>query len=58
MGKVFGILRKDLLVGWMLVLTNKGEIEAEKAGLLIKKKRLILITIIHLFNYELMKHSK
>ena len=45
--------------GWVDVgLTNKGEIEAEKAGLLIKEKKLILITIIPLFNYEVMKHSK
>ena len=37
--------------GWVDVgLTKKGEIEAEKAGLLIKEKKLVLITIIPLFN--------
>ena len=39
--------------GWVDVdLTEKGKSEAEKAGLLIKKKISILIFIIPLFNYE------
>ena len=37
--------------GWVDVdLTENGKLEAEKAGLLIKKKILKLIFIIHLFN--------
>ena len=37
--------------GWVDVdLTEKGKTEAEKAGLLIKKKILKLIFTIHLFN--------
>ena len=32
MVKVNGILKKDLLVGLMLDLTEKGKLEAEKAG--------------------------
>ena len=38
MDKAFGILRKRF-TGWVDVdLTEKGKIEAEKAGSLIKKK--------------------
>ena len=37
--------------GWVDVdLTEKGKLEADKAGFLIKKKILLLIFIIHLFS--------
>jgi len=43
---------ENRFTGWVDVdLTKKGESEAEKAGLLIKKKILKLIFIILLFNY-------
>ena len=34
----------------MLILTENGELEAKKAGELIKKNNIRLIFIIHLFN--------
>ena len=43
--------------GWVDVdLSKKGVSEAEKAGLLIKKKKLKLIIIIPLYNFELIIH--
>ena len=39
MVKALGILKKDLLVGLMLILTENGKSEAKKAGDLIKESK-------------------